>query len=311
MSRTFDPMQLGSIEMFCKAAEASSFTAAALALGVTPAAVSRSVGRLEQRLGVTLFARSTRQIRLSDDGRAYHEQCTQALHQIAEAGRAVTGQQGEPSGTLRISAPTTYAHPRLFKLLPSFMAAFPNIKVDISVSSRNVDFVDEGFDVAIRLGTPADSRLVARKLEDASLGVFASPHYLRAHGTPQSLADLKAHHEIGFVRPSTGKQLPWLFRDHGQDVEHMPNASIAVMDDPLGCVHHAANGGGLVQTYHFVVADMLAQGILVEVLQSRAGRSRPFSILYPYNRHLSARVRAWVDFVVAWLSTHGRHESLR
>jgi DNA-binding transcriptional LysR family regulator len=309
MTRTFDTMQLGSIEMFCQAAQSSSFTAAAAALGVTPAAVSRSVGRLEQRLGVTLLARSTRHMRLTDDGRAYFEQCTQALQQLAEAGHAITGKQAAPSGTLRISAPTTYAHPRLFKMLPAFMAAFPNIKIDISVSSRNVDFVDEGFDVAIRLGTPEDSRLVARKLEDASLGLFASPHYLRAHGTPQSLAQLAQHHCIAFVRPSNGKALPWLFRTHGQDVDHIPHASLAVLDDPLGCVHHAAAGGGLVQTYHFVVADLLAQGSLVEVLPRHAGRSRPFSILYPYNRHLSARVRAWVDFVVAWLAVHGEHRA--
>jgi DNA-binding transcriptional LysR family regulator len=303
MARTFDPMQLGSIELFCKAAELSSFTASAGALGVTPAAVSRSVGRLEARLGVRLFVRTTRQIRLTEDGRVYFEQCEQALAQIAEAGRAVAGHQRTPRGMLRISAPTTYAHYRLFPLLPKFAASHPQVQIDISISNRNIDFVEEGFDMAIRLGMPQDSRLVARKLEDASLGVFASPDYLKHKGTPESLSELRLHDCIPFILPSTGRPMPWLFNEGGEAVARTPGGQVRVHDDVLGCMSHARAGGGLFQTYHFIANGGLEAKELVEVMKPNAGRSRPFSILYPQNRHLSARVRAFVDFLVDELAT--------
>ena len=310
MPRAFDAMQLGSIELFCKAAELGGFTSAATALGVTPAAVSRSVGRLEARLGARLFVRTTRQIKLTDDGRLYYQQCQQALQQIAEASRVVAGQQAAPSGVLRISAPTTYAHHRLFPLLPRFMAAHPQVRVEISVCNRNIDFVEDGFDLAIRLGTPQDSRLVARKLEDATLGVFAAPSYIAQHGTPRNLNDLKQHACIQFVLPSTGRALPWLFREGGVDVERTLGGSIKVYDDVLGCLNHARAGGGLVQIYHFIAKDALNRGELVELVKRAGGRSRPFSILYPQNRHMSARVRAFVDFLIHEVSGgSGRRDS--
>lgn len=311
MTRAFDAMQLGSIELFCKAAESGGFTSAATALGLTPAAVSRSVGRLEARLGVRLFVRTTRQVRLTDDGRLYFEHCQQALQQIAEAGRAVTGQQAVPSGALRISAPTTYAHHRLLPLLPRFTARYPKVQIDLSVSNRNIDFVEEGFDLAIRLGVPQDSRLVARKLEDATLGVFASPGYLRERGTPKSLGDLKAHACIQFVLPSTGRVMPWLLHENHEDIERVFGGSIRVHEDVLGCFNHARAGGGLVQIYHFIAEAAVRNGELVEVLKRFGGRSRPFSILYPQNRQLAARVRAFVDFLVAELQAEAKLHVLR
>ncbi|MDQ8020701.1 MAG: LysR family transcriptional regulator [Moraxellaceae bacterium] len=298
MSRSFDPVQLGSIELFCKAAELGGFTAAAEALGVTPAAVSRAIGRIEERLGVRLFVRSTRRMRLTDDGQLYHEQCRQALAQIEEAERAITGHQAVPAGVLRISVPTTYGHSRVMPMLPAFRARYPAVSVEVEVSNRNIDFVEQGFDLAIRLGAPPDSRLVARKLEDASMGVFASPDYLSRHGEPRTLDELQQHVSAQFVRPSTGRVMPWVFRRDGADIELQLDSPVRVLEDVLGCVSFARAGGGLVQIYHFVVAEQLARGELVEVLQPYAGRSRPFSILYPHNRHLSARVRAFVDFML-------------
>lgn len=303
MPRVFDATQLGSIELFCKAAELGSFTAAAVALGITPAAVSRSVGRLESRLGARLFVRTTRQIQLTPDGRLFREQCEQALAQIAEASRAVSGRQSVPKGLLRISVPTTYGHYRIFPLLPRFTAAYPEVELEVSVSNRNVDFVEDGFDLAIRLGLPQDSRLVARTLEDATMGVFASPAYLARRGTPRTLADLKRHDCIQFVLPSTGRTVPWLFTDAGAEVERAVSGPVRIRDDVLGCVNHARAGGGLCQTYHFIVEEAVAAKGLVEVLKRHGGRSRPFSILYPQNRHMSARVRAFVDFLVASLAT--------
>ncbi|WP_348751959.1 LysR family transcriptional regulator [uncultured Aquincola sp.] len=302
MARSFDPVQLGSIELFCKAAELGSFTAAAEALGVTPAAVSRSIARLEQRLGVRLFVRSTRSIRLTGDGELYRTECQQALEQIAEAERAITGHQRTPSGLLRISVPTTYAHHRLLPLLPAFNAAYPGVALELNISNRNVDLVDDGYDLVIRLGEPQDSRLIARKLEDATLGLFASPAYLQARGTPHRLQDLTAHDCIQFILPSTGRPLPWLLRDaSGGVVEHHFKSSRQVHEDVLGVVTWARAGGGISQIYHFIAEEAVRRGELVEVLPQLAGATRPFSILYPQNRHLSARVRAFVEFLVARL----------
>jgi DNA-binding transcriptional LysR family regulator len=309
MSRTFESMQLGTIELFCKAAELRSFTATAEALGLTQGAVSRAVARLEARLGVQLFRRTTRAVQLTDDGTLYWQQCQQALDQIAEAGRAITGHQREPAGLLRISAPTTYANHRLMPLLPAFSERYPKVTVEVDVSNRNVDFIEEGFDLAIRMGEPRDSRLVARRLEDATLGIFAAPGYLRRHGTPKTLKDLKTHTCIQFVVPSTGRPLPWLLRDAGQDVEHSFASRARVHDDVLGALHWARAGGGLFQIYHFVADEYGARGELVEVLRSQGGRTRPFSLLYPQNRHLSAKVRAFADHLATSVKT--RHRSIR
>jgi DNA-binding transcriptional LysR family regulator len=299
MSRSFEPMQLGTIELFCKAAELRSFTATAEALGLTQGAVSRAVARLEGRLGVQLFRRTTRSVQLTDDGTLYWQQCQQALDQIAEAGRAITGHQQEPAGVLRISAPTTYANHRLMPLMPAFSARYPKVTLEIDVSNRNVDFIEEGFDLAIRMGEPRDSRLVARRLEDATLGIFAAPAYLRRHGTPKALKDLKAHACIQFLVPSTGRALPWAFRERGKDVEHIFTSQSRVHDDVLGAVQWARAGGGLFQIYHFVADDYVRRGELMEVLRNLGGRTRPFSLLYPQNRHLSARVRAFADHLLA------------
>lgn len=299
MARSFEPVQLGSIEIFCKAAEQESFTRAAELLGLTPPAVSRSIARLEARLGVRLFSRSTRSIRLTGDGELYRAQCQQALEQIANAERLLTGRQQVSAGPIRVSAPTTYAHHRLLPALPAFSLRHPAVRVEVNISNRNVDFIEEGFDVAIRLGEPKDSRLVARRLEDAALGVYAAPDYLARRGPPRTLEALRRHDCIEFILPSTGRPLPWLFRVSGEDREVAVQSSRRVSDDVLGCISWAGAGGGLVQTYDFIAQPMVERGQLIEVLRRFRGRTRPFSILYPHNRLLSARVRAFVDFVIA------------
>ena len=297
--RLFDPVQLGSIELFCKAAELGSFTAAAEALGITPASVSRSISRLESRLGVRLFSRTTRHIRLTREGEVYWQQCQQALEQIAEAERVITGNQKVPSGTLRLSVGTPYAHYRLLPLLPRFQALYPQINIELSVSNRVIDFVEEGFDLAIRRGVPQDSRLIAHTLEDASLGVFATPDYLRMRGIPATVPDLEQHDCIQFILPSTGRAMPWIFKDQeGKDIDFNFRSHMRVYDDVLGCVRWAMAGGGLFQAYHFIAESAVARGELIEVLHNAAGRTGRFSILYPHNRHLSARVRAFVDFMI-------------
>ncbi|MGE8706041.1 MAG: LysR family transcriptional regulator [Achromobacter sp.] len=296
MTRHFDDLQLGSIEMFCLAAELSSFTAAANAAGVTPAAVSRSVSRLEARLGIRLFVRSTRHIRLSDEGRAYFEQVRPAIAQLVDAERQVGGQGA--AGRLRISLPTPYAHYRVLPLLPAFREQYPNVDVHVHISNRNVDFADDGYDLSVRGRAPDDSALIARKLEDAELVVVGAPGYLRRRGTPQSLEDLAAHDCIQFDRPSSGRRIPWTFQVEGEAVDIVTDGAYGTGEDVLGGVTLARAGAGLFQTYRFVVEDDLREGRLAEVLPQHGGSTRPFVLLYPHARHVSRRVRAFVDFLV-------------
>ena len=298
MKRQFDDLQLGSIELFCLAAELSSFTAAAVAAGVTPAAVSRSVSRLEERLGVRLFVRTTRQIRLTDEGRIYFDETRQALAQLVDAERQISGQHANPAGRLRISLPTPYAHYRVLPVLPEFRERYPEVDIDVHISNRNVDFADDTYDLSVRGRAPDDSTLIARKLEDAEMVVVATPAYLKRHGTPKSLDDLLAHECIQFERPSSGRRIPWTFRQDGEDIDIVTTGAIATSEDALGGATLARAGAGLFQTYRFVVEQDLREGTLVQVLQEYGGSTRPFVLLYPHARHVSRRVRTFVDFLV-------------
>ncbi|WP_323122883.1 LysR family transcriptional regulator [Burkholderia alba] len=298
MKRHFDDVQLGSIELFCLAAESGTFTSAALAAGVTPAAVSRSISRLEKRLGVRLFVRSTRSIRLTESGRAYFEECSQALNQLVEAERNVTGEQVQPGGTLRITAPTTYGHHRLLPMLPAFRAKYPSIKLEVHIGNRNVDLHDENYDLAIRVRAQPDSTMIVRLLEEAPLIMVASPAYLQRAGVPRTLADLERHECIQFDLPSSGRRIPWLFNEDGHEKDLSLDGNYSCSDDVLAGVTLAKAGAGLFQAYRFVVENALADGTLTEVLQPFGGRTRPYSLIYPHGRLLPLRVRAFIDFVM-------------
>jgi DNA-binding transcriptional LysR family regulator len=302
MTRQFDDVMLGSIELFCLAAELESFTGAATRAGLTPAAVSRAVGRLEKRLQVRMFVRSTRKIRLTEEGRAYLVHCKQALNQLVEAERQLTGRQAAPAGVLRISVPTTLGHHGVLRLLPGFRRQYPDVQVEVELSNRNVDFTADGFDLAVRARAQPDSGLIARKLMDAALVVVASPTYLAHAGSPLVLGDLPRHECIQFVLPSTGQRVPWAFRKDGRDVEVSTDGGYTCSEDLLGVVTLARAGAGLLQTYKFIVEEDLKRGTLVELLQPFGGRSRPFSLIYPGNRYMPLKVRVFIEYVLNALS---------
>jgi DNA-binding transcriptional LysR family regulator len=289
---------IGSLIVFCKAAELLSFHQAAIALGVSAAAISRNIARLEARLGTLLFRRTTRQMQLTEDGAFYFEQCQAALQSLEQAELVLAGQKTDPKGVLRVSVPSTYAHYRLLPALPRFYQQYPRVQIEISIANRNIDFVDEGFDLAIRLGQPPDSRLIAKKLEDAQVGVYASTDYLKRYGKPTGLEQLKdgSHTALPFLLPSTGKPLPWIFLTPLGPVDLVPRASTRVSDDPLGCVSLARAGLGLVQTFSWIGKSHHAD--LQPVLQKFSGRTRPFFALYLPNKHRSIVVQSFVDFLL-------------
>lgn len=285
---------LSDIEYFHLVAQLRSFSETARRLGLTPSIVTRAVARLETHLGVRLFLRSTRQVRLTDDGIAYLESTRRAFGLIFDAERILMGKQSVPRGLLRISAPTTYGNYRLAPRIVKFIEQYPEVQLELNFSNRNIDFVEEGFDLAIRMGELPDSNLIARALPAEPVGVYASPKYLSKHGTPKTLDDLAKHLCLPFLLPSSGRLLPWIFRNNHQDIECLPGKHITVSEDPLALVALAKHGLGLCQMVKFVVDQELNAGHLVEVLRDYSGRTRQFSLLYPQNRHLSAAVRAFV-----------------
>lgn len=297
MNRPFEGALLGGVELFCLVAQHQGFTAAARSAGLTTAGVSRAVRRLEARLGVRLFTRTTRSVRLTVEGQRYYEQCREALHQLSEAEREVTGQQLRPAGLVRISVPTSYGHFRVLPVLAEFMRAYPDITLEVQMTNRNINFSEEGFDLAIRGRTPPDSGLVARKLEDAELVVVGAPSYLRAHGSPRSIEDLQRHACIQFQLPSTGAVVPWVLHVKRAPIDVPTTGRLRCAEDILGPITLARSGAGLTQTYRFLVEDLLRAGELEEVLAAHAGASRPFSLLYPGNRHVPVRVRVLIEFL--------------
>lgn len=297
MSRKFD--YLGDVEVFITVVEHGSFTAGAVALSTTPSVLSRSVSRLEVRLGRQLLQRTTRRVSLTEAGRLYLEQARAAFSLLDEAGRDAQGQEGELTGRVRLSVPTTYGHYRLPPLLARFARQYPQVQVELNITNRNVDLVAEGFDLAIRLGQLPDSGLVARKLEDAALLLVASPDYLQRMGTPRTLEELQRHLCLPFVMPRTGRLAPWVFRDGGADVDWLPASSIKTSDDVLGVVSLAERGMGICQSYEFIVRERMQRGQLTEVLPQYRGRSRPFSVIYAPHRHQSAATRAMIDLLTS------------
>ena len=296
MSRRFD--HLGDVETFVTVVEKGSMTAAAVALATTPSVLSRAITRLEARLGVQLLRRTTRRLSLTEPGQRYLEQARAAFTLIDDAERSVQGAgDGELSGRVRLSVPTTYGHHRLPAALHRFRQQYPKVRIELGITNRNVDLVAEGYDLAIRLGPLPDSGLVARQLEDAPLCLVAAPDYLSRAGTPQTLGALARHACIPFVMPSTGRVAPWVFMEDGREVDWTPPAYLQVAEDVLGVVSLAAHGMGICQTYDFIAQDLLRQGRLVEVLAHARGRSRPFSLIFAPHRSLSAASRALIDFL--------------
>lgn len=295
MSRKFD--YLGDVEVFIAVVEHGSFTAAAVALSTTPSVLSRAVSRLETRLGRQLLQRTTRRVGLTEAGRVYLEQARSAFSLLDEAERDGQGQEGDLTGRVRMSVPTTYGHYRLPPLLARFSQHYPRVQVDLNITNRNVDLIAEGFDLAIRLGQMPDSGLVARKLEDAALLLVASPAYLHRMGTPQTLDDLHRHMYLPFILPRTGRIAPWVFREDERDVDWLPASTIETSDDVLGVVSLAEHGMGICQSYEFIVRDRIQRGQLVEVLPHLRGRSRPFSVIFAPHRRQSAATRAMIDLL--------------
>ena len=273
---------------FVRVVEEGSFTNAARSLGMPKSTVSRQVARLEDRLGVRLLHRTTRSLRLSDAGQAYYERARRIVSDIKEAEEAVSSLQATPRGTLRITAPMQDNQPYLGAIVSSFLTKYPEVQVEVHMTNRLVDMVDEGFDVAIRGGVLKDSSLIARKLGSSRRMMVGSPAYLKANGTPSSASDLPKHAVLGY-QPDGNRLLgvPLTPRLVANNMEILRRCAIADQ--------------GLAWLPEILVSVDVTEGRLTEVLPESKVQRGGLYVVYPHNRHLSAKVRAFVDHTVGFL----------
>ncbi len=290
-----------AMSVYVKVVETGSMTAAAQACGLSTTMVGNHLRALEQRLGVSLLKRTTRRQHLTEFGHAYYQRSMEVLALVADSERLAEQAQGEPSGTLRITAPLTFGVERLAPALSDFSQRWPQVKLDVVLSNQRMDLIGNGFDVAIRLGTPEDSGLILRPLEDYTLTICAAPAYLARRGTPLLPEDLQAHDCLAFAYPagddwrSAGK----LWRLHGPEGEVQVAVSGPMeINSSSGLQRAALAGMGIVMLPDALVENDLRSGALIALLQDYQLPSRPTHLLYAQDRYRLPKVRSFVEFVL-------------
>ncbi|WP_437879871.1 LysR family transcriptional regulator [Pseudomonas sp. LRF_L74] len=285
---------LNGFMVFVQVAETRSFVAAGRLLGISASAVGKSVARLEEKLRVRLFHRSTRSVTLTAEGSLFLERSRRILAEIEAAELELSQASCAPRGRLRVSLPLVSS--LVLPVLGEFMAAYPAIELDLDFSDRLVDVIEEGFDAVVRTGEPQDSRLSARRLGTFELMLVASPSYLQHCGTPQTPADLLDHTCLRYRYPNSGKLETWpLNLPVGEPDLQLPTSMICNNIETRLCF--ALQGRGIACLPEFSVNGALAAGHLIRVLPEQARRTNVFNILWPSSKHASPKVRALVDFL--------------
>jgi DNA-binding transcriptional LysR family regulator len=287
---------LGSLNAFVQAAEGRSFTVAGRQLGVSSSAIGKAVARMEERLGVRLFHRSTRSITLTAEGALFLERCRRIFSEIEAAELELSQTHEAPRGTLRVSLPLVGM--LMMPTLVAFMRAYPEIILDLDFSDRVVDVIEEGFDAVVRFAEVGDSRLMTRALGTYRRRLVAAPAYLAAKGVPLIPDDLKSHACLHHKFPTSGKFERWpLWPEHAGTETELPRTAVASTIEPLICM--AEQGVGIAYLPDFAIRRQLREGLLVTVLDDYTDRSGPLRVLWPSSRHLAPKLRVFVDFLAA------------
>ena len=296
--------QLAAMRALRRVVELGSFTAAADALGISHTVVSRQISHLEARLGAQLLNRTTRRFALTTAGAEYYAACQQILDALDDADRAVGQHQANPSGTLRINAAMAFGTEELAHWLPRFLERYPALQVDLVCNDRVVDLIEEGFDVALRLARDLpDSTLIARRLASSQVMLVASPDYLRRHGTPRTPHDLPRHNCLTYSQLARPRE--WRFTaPDGADVAVTVQGSLQA-NNGVALRTVALAGTGIATTASFIVHEDVRRGALVRVLPDYTIRPRELYLLYPHSRHLSPKVRVFVEFASALYQERG------
>jgi len=287
--------KLSEFQAFLAVAREGSFSRAAAGLSITPSAASKQVKALEERLGARLFNRTTRRVSLTDAGRAFRERIEGVLREVEEAEQAVADLQAEPRGVLRVGAPMDFGRDHLAQPIARFAARWAELEVHVELSDRFVDVVEEGFDVVVRIGELAESSVVARRLGPCRRVICASPEYLERNGRPTHPNELTGHRRIGYAYET---ERSWHFEDaEGQAVRvQVPIAHRSNNGELTRQLLLQGRGIALLPT--FLVSDDLRAGRLEMILPASTRADTGIHALYPHRRHLSAKVRRFVDFLV-------------
>lgn len=292
---------MSGIVAFVRTADLGSFAAAGRVMGISASAVGKAVAKLEAQLGVRLMQRSTRSIRLTEEGQLFHRRCKTVLDDLDDARNVLAHSTETPRGRLKVSSPIVSYH-LLLPVLPDFLRRYPEVELDLDFNDRIVDLIDESVDVAIRSGTLPDSNLMTRALRPFQQLLCAAPAYLARHGTPLMPRDLDRHDAVRFRFPNSGKLQEWPLTLAPGEPELRPRTIITCnnMEALRGAV---VQGLGIGCMPDFLAREPLARGELKTVLMDQIDGPGQFRLLWPSNRHLSPKVRAFVDFVSERLFT--------
>ncbi|MCI5107633.1 MAG: LysR substrate-binding domain-containing protein [Pseudomonadales bacterium] len=286
---------ISDIAIFVQVVESGSFTAAADRLDLSKSVISKYVSRLENNLGARLLNRSTRKLSLTEVGQAFYHKSRMALQDLEEAENEVSRLQGQPRGVLRLNAPMSFGILHLSPLLGAFHAQYPEVRVDLNLDDRKLDVIEAGFDLSLRISELPDSSLVARRLCRCRHAIVAAPSYLETMGKPNSPADLQSHRIVTYRYQESS--INWDFRHPDQRVENIQIDGHTRINNSLAIREAVIAGMGIARMPTFAVADAIRQGALVKLFPTLQTLEVSLFLLYPQRRHLSPKVRAFVDFM--------------
>ncbi|MGD8569797.1 MAG: LysR family transcriptional regulator [Gammaproteobacteria bacterium] len=286
---------LTDIAVFVEVVKANSFTTAARELDLSRSVVSKYITRLEKRLGVRLLNRTTRRLSMTEAGQRFFQQSHSALMQLENAEGEIHAMQAEPKGLLRLSAPSSFGIIHLAPLLPQLRQTYPELNLELSISDKLVDIVDEGIDIAIRIGELPDSSLIAKRISPCRYVVCASPNYLKQHGKPETPDDLTQHNCLLFQFWDAPNQWQFLSRDN-QFINIKVQGEI-VSNNSLALRKIMLSGGGISMAPTFLVGDDIINGRLVPVLTDYHIKPISIYVVYPHRQYLTAKARAFLEFL--------------
>ncbi len=289
--------KLKSLVIFMRAAQYQSFSEAARQLSMSPSAVSRAVARLEDELGIRLLQRTTRSLMLTEDGAKYFTRTQQILDDLEAAELEVKQSQVMPTGVLRLNLSIALGKMYIAPRLPDLALRYPDLKLNVSFSDLISDIIDQGIDATVRVGSSNDSGLMMKSVAKSCLVTCAAPSYLQQVGIPQTPEEIVHHRCVNFVLPQTRREIEWNFDRSGEEIS-LPISSYLQLDYAEALLEAAVRGAGLIQAPKYIVARAIDRGELQPILTDYASRSvKPIVVVYPQKRHLSAKVRVFLEFM--------------
>jgi len=287
---------LNSLKVFVRVAQYLSFKDAAANLGLTPSAVSKAITRLESELGVVLLQRTTRSVGLTDEGQLFFKNCKQILGEIDQAENLLSRATSGPHGRLRVHMTEGFGRRVVMPMMNRFLQSYPMLTVSTEMSDRLVDMANEGFDIDIRIGDVADSRVVARKLGRVKFVVCASHEYLKNFGTPLCPEDLDKHNCLAYSHIHTGRLREWRFIENGKVTTKTISGSLQANNSEALLVA-AISGLGIVNVAHFIASDAIAAGSVIPILQPYSAPGPEVHLVYLKSTNVPQKIRAFVDYV--------------